>query len=69
MGAGQALARAIVERATALGYSKMMLDTGPRQTEAQTLYRKLGFVNSEPYYDMSPELHSWLVFMEHDLAP
>jgi GNAT superfamily N-acetyltransferase len=66
-GAGQALARTIIERARALGYSKMMLDTGPKQLEAQGLYRKLGFRDAEAYYDMSPELRSWLVFMELDL--
>jgi putative acetyltransferase len=67
-GAGQALARAIIERAERLGHSKMLLDTGPKQVEAQTLYRKLGFRDSEPYYDMSPALRNWLVFMERDLG-
>ena len=67
-GAGQALARAIVERGKGLGYSRMMLDTGPKQVEAQTLYRKLGFRDAEPYYDMSAQLRDWLVFMELDLA-
>jgi ribosomal protein S18 acetylase RimI-like enzyme len=67
-GAGQALARAIVARGKALGYSRMMLDTGPKQIEAQALYRKLGFGDTEPYYEMSPELRDWLVFMELDLT-
>ena len=67
-GAGQALARAIVERGKALGYAKMMLDTGPKQVEAQTLYRKLGFRDAAPYYEMSPALTDWLVFMELDLV-
>lgn len=67
-GAGKALAQAIVDRGKSLGYSKMMLDTGPRQVEAQTLYRKLGFRAAEPYYEMSPELRDWLVFMELDLS-
>lgn len=67
-GVGQALARAIIERAKELGYSKMMLDTGPAQREAQRLYRKFGFKDVEPYYELSPELRDWLVFMELDLA-
>jgi ribosomal protein S18 acetylase RimI-like enzyme len=67
-GAGKKLALAIIERARSLGYSKMMLDTGPRQVEAQGLYRKLGFRDAEPYYEMSPDLRDWLVFMELDLA-
>ena len=68
IGAGEALARAIIERAKKLGYSRMMLDTVPRQIEAQSLYRKLGFREVEPDYEMLPELEKWLVFMELDLA-
>jgi putative acetyltransferase len=67
-GVGRALARAIVERARDLGYRKMLLDTGPKQVEAQGLYRKLGFRDAEPYYEMSPELRNWLVFMEMGLS-
>jgi GNAT superfamily N-acetyltransferase len=67
-GFGDSLARAIVQRASDLGYSKMMLDTGPLQIEAQTLYRKLGFRDVPPYYELSPELRDWLVFMEFDLS-
>ena len=67
-GVGQALARAVIERAKDLGYSKMMLDTGPAQREAQGLYRKIGFKDVEPYYDLSPQLRDWLVFMELDLT-
>lgn len=67
-GAGRALAEALIERARLLGYSRMLLDTGPKQVEAQGLYRRLGFRDSKPYYDMSPELREWLVFMELDLT-
>jgi GNAT superfamily N-acetyltransferase len=67
-GIGKALAQAIVQRAKDLGYSRMMLDTGPKQLEAQTLYRKLGFRDAEAYYEMSVELRDWLVFMELDLT-
>jgi ribosomal protein S18 acetylase RimI-like enzyme len=45
-----------------------MLDTGPAQQEAQGLYRKLGFTDTEPYYDLPEELRNWLVFMELDLT-
>ncbi len=66
-GIGRALAEGIIERARKLGYSTMMLDTGPAQREAQGLYRSLGFRNVEPYYELSPQLREWLVFMELDL--
>ena len=67
-GAGRALACAIVARAKRLGYSKMLLDTGPAQREAQGLYRKLGFRDVQPYYQLPAELRDWLVFMELDLS-
>jgi GNAT superfamily N-acetyltransferase len=67
-GVGQLLGRAIVGEAKAIGYRKMMLDTGPAQREAQALYHKLGFVDVEPYYELSEELRNWLVFMELDLT-
>lgn len=67
-GAGEALARAIIGRAKALGYSRMMLDTGPQQIEAQSLYRKLGFRDCGPYYEMSDDLRNWLVFMDLELS-
>ena len=46
----------------------MMLDTGPKQVEAQTLYRSLGFSDCEPYYYLPPHLRDWLVFMQVELA-
>ena|SRR6266404_1504275 len=67
-GVGQLLGRAIIGEAKAIGYRKMLLDTGPEQREAQALYRKLGFKDVEPYYELSAELRNWLVFMELDLA-
>lgn len=66
-GVGQLLGRAIVGEARAIGYRKMLLDTGPAQREAQALYRKLGFKDVEPYYELSAELRNWLVFMALDL--
>jgi putative acetyltransferase len=67
-GAGEALACAVIDRARSLGYSEMMLDTGPKQFEAQGLYRKLGFCDAEPYYEMTSALRDWLFFMKLDLT-
>jgi putative acetyltransferase len=66
-GIGRGLAEMIIRKAKPLGYSKMLLDTSYRQVEAQTLYQSLGFTRIDPYYELPPELQSWLVFMELNL--
>lgn len=67
-GVGMMLGRAIIDEARRIGYARMLLDTGPAQREAQGLYRKLGFVDWEPYYELPRQLSDWLVFMKLDLT-
>lgn len=66
-GAGRALAEAAIAGARAAGYRTMYLDTSVRQTEAIALYRDLGFVETEPYYDVPAEMLGWLTFFRLDL--
>lgn len=63
-GIGRALAAALIQEAKIIGYTKMRLDTGPRQVAAQTLYRNLGFLEIEPYYDLPQEIAEKALFME-----
>ncbi len=49
-GVGKALARAVLDRGTRLGYEHMRLDTLPRMENALGLYRALGFREIPPYY-------------------
>jgi putative acetyltransferase len=63
-GVGRALAEALIQGARASGYQCMLLDTSIRQAEAQALYRRLGFRDIAPFYDLPEPLRNWLVFME-----
>jgi putative acetyltransferase len=63
-GIGRALAEALIEQARMIGYTRMRLDTGPRQIASQMLYRNLGFQEIAPYYESPPELAAHALFME-----
>ena len=49
-GLGRRLAEIAIRNAQQLGYAKMVLDTLPSMTEAQSLYESLGFREVEGYY-------------------
>ena len=49
-GVGRALAEAVIAEASKIGYKKMRLDTvEPVMPNAVALYRRLGFIEIEPY--------------------
>ncbi len=51
LGLGAALVDAITDVARAIGYRELRLDTLPTMHAALRLYRRLGFVETDPYYD------------------
>lgn len=48
-GAGRAILNAIEAEARALGLSRLVLETGVRQIEAQSLYQRAGFSRIDPF--------------------
>jgi ribosomal protein S18 acetylase RimI-like enzyme len=51
MGLGKALVTAIVQRAKELGYGEIRLDTLPFMQGAIHLYKRIGFVEIDRYYE------------------
>lgn len=67
LGVGKALIRALMREARDAGYETMKLDTGDLQPEAISLYRSMGFRDTDAYYDLPEGLDGTMVFMEIDL--
>jgi putative acetyltransferase len=51
LGIGRVLAQTLIDRARTLGYRRIVLDTLTPMHGAQSLYRSVGFVDIEAYYD------------------
>ena len=64
-GLGRLLAEKIVQLGIEKKYAKMLLDTLNSMQSAMKLYKSLGFVKIEPYYN-NP--HPEVVFFELDLV-
>jgi GNAT superfamily N-acetyltransferase len=65
-GLGRVLVEAIIEEARKIGYTHMRLDTmSDRMGRAIELYKSMGFVEIEPYYDSPVDTTK---FMELDLG-
>lgn len=65
LGVGKALVTQVITEAKEIGYECVRLDTLASMREAQKLYRNLGFVEREKYYDTPIE---GTVFLELRLA-
>ena len=65
-GLGRVLVEAVIEEARKIGYTHMRLDTiSDRMGRAVELYKSMGFVEIEPYYDSPVDTTK---FMELDLV-
>ncbi|MFB6345612.1 MAG: GNAT family N-acetyltransferase [bacterium] len=54
-GIGRQLARNLIERTRSKGYDSLRLVTTQNMTEAQSLYRSLGFEETEPFHRYGDE--------------
>ena len=59
------MSKSLIEKARSAGYTHIRLDTAKEWKEPAPLYRSLGFLEIEPYYD-SPYSEKTL-FMELEL--
>ncbi|MCV2887735.1 GNAT family N-acetyltransferase [Ruegeria aquimaris] len=68
LGLGRSLMEGLLREARHMGARSMLLDTGIYDTEAQELYRKLGFreIGYYPEGENDPELIPYLVYMQLD---
>jgi putative acetyltransferase len=64
-GLGKTLVKQVIEEAKGIGYRSIRLDTLKAMTEAQNLYKRLGFVERKHYYDTPIR---GTVFFELDLS-
>lgn len=63
-GLGVGLVRALIGHMSCWGNSTVRLDTAVFLTDAIALYRRLGFVEIEPYFDVPAEAQKTAIFME-----
>lgn len=54
-GIGKRLAQRVIEEAKAIGYKAVLLDTLATMERARALYKKLGFIETSPYYESPVE--------------
>lgn len=69
-GAGRALFEGLLALARADGYARVRLDSLDFMTAAHALYRRLGFVDIQPYpeSEIAEAFRPYMVFMELDLG-
>lgn len=55
LGVGKRLVETVIQEGRKLGYEEMRLDTLPSMVNARALYKGMGFVECERYYDTPVE--------------
>ena len=66
-GVGRALCLALFDLGRELGFTRMRLETGDLQVEAQALYRSLGFLDIPPYRAHPDFLLEHMICLERSL--
>lgn len=65
---GRLLVETLISEARKAGYHTMLLSTVNVLKEAQSLYSSVGFRQTEPFFDMPPEMLANEVFMRLELS-
>jgi GNAT superfamily N-acetyltransferase len=63
-GLGRAITQALIDQCRALGFSRILMDTGRIQAAAHALYVSMGFTERGPYQDIPDEMVSRMHFFE-----
>ncbi|MBF9058809.1 GNAT family N-acetyltransferase [Rhodobacterales bacterium HKCCSP123] len=66
-GVGRAMMDRLIADCRALGFARILMDTGKVMTAARHLYDGLGFRRRGPYQEMPPEADGRMVFYEMPL--
>ena len=64
---GEQLLSRLIEEAKVIGYSKILLDSDPYMSKAHSIYRAMGFVETEPYSEAEmdgDEYSQHMIYME-----
>ncbi len=66
-GVGRALADAAIREARMIGYSSILVSSTIQETEAQGLFKTLGFKDTAAGEEVPEDIRKWLVFMKMEL--
>ena len=64
---GEQLLSRLIEEAKVIGYSRILLDSDPYMSKAHSMYRAMGFVETEPYAEAEMEGENYsrhMIYME-----
>jgi ribosomal protein S18 acetylase RimI-like enzyme len=68
LGAGRALMERLIADCRAMGFARILMDTGRPLVQATKLYDSMGFTRRGPYQEMPPEAEGIMIYFEMRLG-